>query len=121
RAGRKGYHSGPFREVPMRYVTRVLVGLGLAVVAVAGSASAGPLDISGAWSRSAPPGAAVMGGFATLANMGDAPLTVQAVQSEAFGKVEVHETTTEAGVSRMRELPHLELEPGARVRLEPGG
>jgi copper(I)-binding protein len=74
----------------MRYVTRVLVGLGLAMVAVSGSASADPLEVSGAWIRSAPPGAAVMGGFATLANVGDAAVTVQAVQSEAFGKVEVH-------------------------------
>ncbi|MBN8727465.1 MAG: copper chaperone PCu(A)C [Xanthomonadales bacterium] len=105
----------------MRYVTCVLVGFGLAVLAAAGSASAASLRISDAWIRSAPPGAQVMGGFATLVNEGETPVTVQAVQSDAFGRVEIHETTTEAGVSKMRELPRLALEPGATVRLEPGG
>jgi len=106
----------------MRYATRVLFGFGLAVLMLpCGASESSPLQVTDAWIRSAPPGAQVMGGFATLANPGPAPVVVTAARSDAFAMVEMHETTSEDGVSRMRAVPRLEIGPGATARLEPGG
>ena len=33
----------------------------------------------------------------------------------------IHETVGERGVSKMRELPRLDLDPGATIEMKPGG
>ena len=43
------------------------------------------------------------------------------VTSPEFGKVELHETTVEDGVARMRPLDSLVVPPGETVVLERGG
>lgn len=93
----------------------------LALCASGAVAAAGTLDVGQAWVRAAPPGVPMLAGYADLRNTGDAPLRITAVESDAFGSVSLHETTVVDGVSRMRELPGLAVEPGASVRLEPGG
>lgn len=93
----------------------------LALGASGVAAAAGTLSVEQAWVRAAPPGVPMLAGYAELHNTGDAPLRITAVESTAFGSVSLHETTVVDGVSRMRELPGLAVEPGASVRLEPGG
>ncbi len=83
--------------------------------------AAGRLVVDGAWVREAPPGASALAGYATLKNDGDAPIRIERVQSGAFGSASIHETTHVDGVARMRELPGIDLAPGASVVLEPGG
>lgn len=85
------------------------------------AAAAGSLSVTDAWIRAAPPGAQVMAGYATLANVGDEPLTVLAVQSADFRQGALHETVEEGGMAKMRELHRLAIEPGARASLAPGG
>jgi copper(I)-binding protein len=92
-----------------------------ALLACASAFAAGRLRVEDAWIRAAPPGATMLAGYATLANSGDAPLTVLTVQSEAFRSASIHRTVVRDGVSRMRELHDLELAPGQTVRFEPGG
>jgi len=81
----------------------------------------GKLTVYDAWIRKAPPGVSMMAGYATLKNEGDAPLKVLTVQSDAFRQSSIHETVVERDVSRMRELPRVDLAPGASVEMKPGG
>lgn len=84
--------------------------------------AAGKLGVTDAWVRAAPPGAQMQAGYATLSNNGDAPLTVLTVQSDKFRMTSLHETVIDSnGVSKMRELHRVVIEPGAKVSLTPGG
>ncbi len=83
--------------------------------------AAGKLEVADAWIREAPPGATMMAGYANLANRGDARLVILAVESTAFESSSVHETVIVDGMSRMRELGRIDLDPGASVELAPGG
>jgi periplasmic copper chaperone A len=81
----------------------------------------GKLSVYDAWIRNAPPGASMMAGYATLKNEGDAPIKVLTVQSDAFRQSSIHETVVERGVSKMRELPRIDLAAGATIEMKPGG
>lgn len=93
----------------------------LAVLASQTAVAAGRLEIRGAWIRTAPPGAMMLAGYATLHNGGDAPLTVIGAGSEAFGDVSLHESVEVDGVARMKALSEVEIPPGASVVFAPGG
>lgn len=97
-------------------VVSLLLGL------VAGQVEAcGDLTVSAAWARAAPPTATVMAGYLTLSNPGDQAITVTAVVSPSFDRVEMHDMTHENGVMKMRKLERIEIEPGASAELAPGG
>ena len=83
--------------------------------------AAGQLGVSNAWIPQAPPGVDMLAGYLTLKNSGDAPVSILAAQSDRFLTVTVHQTVIENGVSRMRELNHLEIAPGEEVKFAPGG
>jgi copper(I)-binding protein len=103
----------------VRHFSRMIL---VAAAAFTGIAHAdGKLVVDGAWIRTAPPGAAMRAGYATLRNVGDAPLVVRGARSDAFGSVTIHATQIDDGVARMRELPEIQLAPGEQVVLEPGG
>jgi len=89
--------------------------------AVPSARAAGKLSVYDAWIRQAPPGVTMMAGYATLKNEGDAPIKVLTVQSDAFRQSSIHETVVERGVSKMRELPRIDLAPGATIEMKPGG
>lgn len=81
----------------------------------------GDLTISDAWVRAAPPTASVMAGYLTFANDSDEPVSVTAAASPSFERVEIHDMTHENGVMRMRKLDRIEIAPGAKAELAPGG
>ncbi|HEX5122132.1 MAG TPA: copper chaperone PCu(A)C [Rhodanobacteraceae bacterium] len=94
----------------------------MTLLVVAPSARAeGKLTVYDAWIRKAPPGVSMMAGYATLKNEGDTPIKVLTVQSDAFRQSSIHETVVERGVSKMRELPRVDMAPGATVEMKPGG
>lgn len=102
--------------------TRVALVAAAAVLGSVPSARAnGKLTVYDAWIRKAPPGVSMMAGYATLKNEGDAPVKVLTVQSDAFRQSSIHETVVERGVSKMRELPRVDLAPGATIEMKPGG
>ena len=78
-------------------------------------------EIHDAWLRQPPMAMPMLAGFARIENGCGRPLAVVSAHSEAFGSVELHETTVVDGVSRMRAVPRLALAPGASVELKPGG
>jgi periplasmic copper chaperone A len=81
----------------------------------------GKLSVYDAWIRQAPPGARMTAGYATLKNTGDAPVSILTVQSDAFRQSSIHETVVERDISKMRELPRIDLAPDTTVQLKPGG
>lgn len=79
------------------------------------------LQIDQAWVRSAPPGAAVLAGYAVLRNTGKQALTVSSLSSPQFASVEIHESLEQDGVAKMRRIERLEVPAGGAVHLEPSG
>jgi periplasmic copper chaperone A len=82
----------------------------------------GELEIGHPWTRATPPSARVAGGYLTITNKG---ATADRLLSATFAgsrTTEVHEMAHEGGVMKMRELPKgLEIKPGQKVELKPGG
>jgi copper(I)-binding protein len=79
------------------------------------------LAFENAWIRAMPPGMKMTAGFGALSNHGERPLTLVAFSSPAFGEVSLHRSELVDGVSRMREVTSLSLEPGQTIELAPGG
>lgn len=83
--------------------------------------AAGRLEASAAWIRTAPPGSMMLGGYLSLRNSGDAPLTVVGAESATFRSVSMHQSVEENGVERMRPLAKFAIAPGESVTFAPGG
>lgn len=73
------------------------------------------------WIPAAPPGAPMMAGYMTLLNDGDRPVEIASARAQGFRRVELHRSFNDRGVSRMRRVERLVIEPGEAVTLELGG
>ena len=97
-----------------------LKALALIVGLVCTSAFAQPVDVKGAWVRTAVPGQKATGAFMTLTAKDGAKLVGAA--SPVAGVVEVHEMKMDGDIMRMRALSGgLDLPAGQAVELKPGG
>lgn len=79
------------------------------------------LQAEDAWIREAPPGAMMTAAYAKLRNAGDHLLRIDGAFGTDFGGAMLHRTVVENGMSRMVHGEPLELAPGARAALAPGG
>jgi len=100
--------------------------IALALALVAGTAAAQnytlkDLVIEHPYARATPPGARTGGAFLTVANKGATPDKLVAASTPAAKVVEIHEMTMDAGVMKMRAIPGIEIKPGAKAELKPGG
>jgi copper(I)-binding protein len=73
------------------------------------------------WSRATPPGAKIGVGFMRLRNAGGAAERVVGVSSPVAGRVEMHVTTREGDVMKMRQVESFEIPAGGSFELKPGG
>lgn len=83
--------------------------------------SVGDLRIDHPWSRATATGAQVGGGYLSIKNVGKAPDRLIEVKTPAAKMVEMHNSVTEKGVMRMREVDNIEIKPGQTVTLKPEG
>jgi copper(I)-binding protein len=106
------------------------MGLGLALLASGWVQATEPADqpdeetpvrAEHGWIRSAPPESPVRAGYLELVNGGRSVIVIDTVASPAFGAAEIHEMRDVDGVARMRRLTRLDLPPGERMKLQPGG
>jgi copper(I)-binding protein len=67
------------------------------------------------------PGRHMSAGFLIISNNTKEPIRITRVESPQFASVEIHETTIEDGIARMRELEELLVPAGGNVTLERGG
>jgi copper(I)-binding protein len=100
---------------------RLIFGLLLSCAGVCNALAAGRLVVEKAWIRTAPPGAMMLAGYATLRNTGDAPLAIAGAESSDFGEVSLHLSHERDGLVRMEPIKRLEIQPGSYRVLEPGG
>jgi copper(I)-binding protein len=90
--------------------------------ALAHDYTAGSLTIAHPWSRKAPPAAPVVGGYVSITNNGSEPDRLVGGSSRLAERVEVHVSSVEDGVARMRPAADgIEIAPGETVELKPGG
>ncbi|HUK07355.1 MAG TPA: copper chaperone PCu(A)C [Stellaceae bacterium] len=94
----------------------------LVIGALAGAtAQSTGVEVQHAWARATPAGAKTAALYMTLVNHGPADDRLLSVTTPAAGKAEVHSTTTENGVTRMRPAGALTVTPGTPTELKPGG
>lgn len=102
-----------------------ILGLALAMLlpgsVQARDAASGMVMVHDGWIRTAPPTAPVRAGYGMLMSHGTAEVVIDAVRSEAFERVEIHEMHEVDGVMRMRPVRELHLAPFQTVQFKPGG
>ena len=67
------------------------------------------------------PGARMSAGYLTIQNNSRETVVLTSVTSPQYGRVEIHETTIENDIARMRPLDGLTIPAGQSATLEPGG
>ncbi|WP_424929914.1 copper chaperone PCu(A)C [Amaricoccus tamworthensis] len=88
----------------------------------ADASMAGPIEVTGGFSRATLPNAPVGGGFMTITNTGTEDDTLIAATSPVSGITEIHEMKMDGDVMKMRELENgLTIPAGETVELKPGG
>jgi periplasmic copper chaperone A len=90
----------------------------LAFAALTGTAQA-QVDVKDAWIRGMVPGQDTTGAFMQITSKADAKLV--GVKTPAAGMADVHQTSMQGGVMRMRHVEAIELPAGKPVDLKPGG
>ena len=99
----------------------LLTGL-LVIAGVATAAAQSPtVKVEHAWARATAGSARAAALYMTLANKGGADDRLVSVSTPVAGKAEVHSTTTENGVTRMRPVETLDVKAGTSTILKPGG
>jgi hypothetical protein len=83
------------------------------------AAQAGGVEITAAWARATPGGAENGSAYLTLLSPGGDRLT--GVTSPVAEKAQLHQMTNDGGIMRMRDVAALDLPPGQKVTLKPGG
>ena len=99
---------------------RVALVLAALVIAACGAPQP-PLVASDVEITRPMPGRPMSAGFLVLTNNTDADIRITRVTSPQFGAVEIHETTIDDGIARMRELGALVVPARGSVTLERGG
>jgi len=87
--------------------------------APAAIARAQPVTVNDAWVRAPAPGQKFAAAYMELVSRGN--MTLIAVASPVAAAVELHSTTVEEGVMKMRPVGRIELPAGKAVKLAPGG
>lgn len=100
----------------MRYLLPVLMLIPFSL-----QAAEGLLRVEDAWVREAPPGVTVLGGYLRLCNHSAVDVTLTSVESEDFGRIEMHETIETESATRMERIKSLAVPAGKCVEFVPGG
>ena len=79
------------------------------------------LTIDHPFARATPPGAKSGGAFLVVDNAGNTPDRLLRATSAAAGAVELHQMAMDNGIMRMRALAAMDVPPGGRLELKPGG
>ncbi len=79
------------------------------------------LSIDHPFARATPPGAKSGGAFFVVENASLVPDKLIGVASPAAASAEMHQMAMDGGVMKMRAVSMLEIPPGGRLELKPGG
>ncbi len=95
----------------------------IAAILLACSVSEPPPDLEwrNGWIRALPPGSGMTAAYGELRNNSNKAIALDAFDSNAFAIVELHRSSMEDGVSRMREQKGVRIAAGEALQLQPGG
>ena len=79
------------------------------------------LEISEARIKNLPPSVPVRAGYMTIDNPSQITVSIVAIRSDAFASVEIHRSVMQDGMMRMNLVESLQIAPGGRLQLAPGG
>ncbi len=97
-----------------------LVGLGLLFWLCAGcQRTEAPVRVDDAWVRASAPGQNNTAGYMRIRS--GVPAKLVGVKAAFAQSIEIHHTSMDGGVMRMRPVAELDLPAGQTVKLEPGG
>lgn len=96
------------------------IGL-LTLCGVAVLHAADTLRVTDPWARATPPGATTGAAYLQLTNTGEQTERLVGARTPLAERVELHTHVMEGGMMRMHQVAAIDLPPGERVRLEPGG
>ncbi|MFT5658049.1 MAG: copper(I)-binding protein [Gammaproteobacteria bacterium] len=100
-------------------MTRFITFLALLLAATAGLSQ--PLDVTDAWIKNLPPSMPIRAGYMQLMNPDSKSATIVSISSDAFKKIEIHQTMNNDGMMSMQPVDKLVLKPNAMITLKPGG
>ena len=104
----------------MTRALRNLVVMSFALMAAAcGQASREPVAVNDAWANATPVGATVGGVYLEIAAI--EPDTLLGASTTVADHIEMHTSSEENGMMRMRPLPNVQLAPGQTFKFAPGG
>ncbi len=101
-------------------IAGMLVALSAGGYVRAQAPASGAITIEHPWARATPAGAKTGAVYVTLINTGPSADRLLVATSPLADKVRFHSVIEEAGVSRMREMPAVEIAAGATVAFRPG-
>jgi periplasmic copper chaperone A len=78
------------------------------------------VDISNAWISEAPPTVSVLAGYASISNNSDNEITLLAVSSPNFSKIEIHRSVLNGDMVSMEKQTSLEIPAKETIKLTPG-
>ena len=93
----------------------------LPMALIAAIAAAAGIRLQSAWARSSPPGATVAAVYLRIDNTGGKADRLLSIKSDVASSAEVHRTTVEEGIARMRKVSMLHVGANEVVALAPGG
>ncbi|MBB5410514.1 copper(I)-binding protein [Paraburkholderia sp. Clong3] len=100
---------------------RLAIALPLAAASLtAFAASSGAMMVSDCWIRSMP-GDVPSGGYFKLMNMGDKPVDLEGVSTDAFGMSMLHQTQTTGSTSKMVMVDKVTVPANGTLAFAPGG
>jgi copper(I)-binding protein len=95
--------------------------VGATTIGFAQTMTSAPITVERAWARATPGTITTGGAYMIVIDHGTAPDRLIGVATPIAGKAEVHETTNENGVMKMRMVDGVTVEPGKSLELKPGG
>jgi len=98
---------------------RFIVFITLLIISIPSFAQ--PLQVSDAWIKNLPPAIPMRAGYMQLMNHDANTTTIVSISSDAFKKIEIHQTMNIDGVMSMHSIKSLILEANEMASLKPGG
>lgn len=101
-------------------VALIFIISNLALTEQARAGKTGDLMVEQAWAKPSPPGVRTGAAYVSITNMGSDPDKLISASTDIAETVELHEHVMEDGLSKMRELPFIELAAGKKADIAPG-
>src|SRR6266481_1330158 len=105
---------------PSHLIVTLLLALYVGSAARAQTSAASTIVVDQPFARATPKGAMTGAAYMALVNNGASADRLVGATTPVADKIQFHKETEDNGVSRMREVQSVDLEPGAKVSFKPG-